>query len=79
MAVAKTPMSILMMCMFSMWIILWNFTTGYKQSMYWVWAFFFVLVCMLSSGNGLLPAKVVSADVVTQKDDGNREVSGQSE
>ena len=45
MAKAKNPMIFLFMCSFQMWIILWNFTTGYKQAMYWVWFLFFFLVC----------------------------------
>lgn len=79
MATAKTPMPVLFMCMFMMWIILWNFTTGYKQSMYWVWGFFFALVCLLSRGRGVLPAKSSLADVVAQENDGDDDVAGQRE
>ena len=57
MAVAKSPLMLLLTATFMMWIILWNFTTGYKQSMYWVWIFFFVFVCTVSSGKrSILPA-----------------------
>lgn len=54
MAVAKTPLTLLLTSTFMMWIILWNFTTGYKQSMYWVWMFFFFFVCTVSSGRPVL-------------------------
>jgi oligosaccharide repeat unit polymerase len=57
MAVAKNPFTLLLTATFMMWIILWNFTTGYKQSMYWVWMSFFFFVCTVSSGKRLiLPA-----------------------
>ena len=46
---------LLLTATFMMWIILWNFTTGYKQSMYWVWMFFFFFVCTVSSGRTILP------------------------
>ena len=55
----KKTLAVLMLltAMFMMWIILWNFTTGYKQSMYWVWMFFFAFVCTISSGSrSILPA-----------------------
>ena len=56
MAVAKNPFMLLLTATFMMWIILWNFTTGYKQSMYWVWMFFFFFVCTVSSGKrSILP------------------------
>ncbi len=54
MAVAKSPFMLLLTAMSMMWIILWNFTTGYKQSMYWVWMFFFFFVCTVSSGRTIL-------------------------
>jgi hypothetical protein len=54
MAVAKIPLTLLLTSTFMMWIILWNFTTGYKQSMYWVWMFFFFFVCTVSSGRPVL-------------------------
>ena len=54
MAIAKTPFMLLLTAMSMMWIILWNFTTGYKQSMYWVWMFFFFFVCTVSSGRTIL-------------------------
>ena len=79
MAVAKTPMVVLFMCMFIMWIILWNFTTGYKQSMYWIWMLFFVLVCTLSSGKGVLPAQGFSVNKISQKKDGDNQVASQGE
>ncbi len=72
----KTPLGILLFCMFSMWIILWNFTTGYKQSMYWVWAFFFTLVCTVSSGSGILPAKGAPPQVVDQQNNADDNVAG---
>ena len=55
MAIAKSPLMLLLTATFMMWIILWNFTTGYKQSMYWVWMFFFTFVCTVSSGRTILP------------------------
>ena len=55
MAVAKSPLMLLLTATFMMWIILWNFTTGYKQSMYWEWMFFFFFVCTVSSGRTILP------------------------
>lgn len=79
MAQAKSPLGILVMCVFMMWIILWNFTTGYKQSMYWVWIGFFVLVCTLSSGGGLLPSKCAPVQIVAQKDDADDHVASQGE
>lgn len=50
----KSPLGLLFFCTFMLWVILWNFTTGYKQSMYWTWFGFFVLVCTLSTGKGSL-------------------------
>lgn len=79
MSYAKTPFGILCMCTFTMWILLWNFTTGYKQSMYWVWIGFFFIVCSVSSGKGALPAKLVSSDEVSKKKDGDNQVPGQGE
>jgi len=64
MAVAKTPLMLLLTSTFAMWIILWNFTTGYKQSMYWVWMFFFFFVCTVSSGRTILsPAPEVVGEL----------------
>lgn len=79
MAVAKTPLGILVTCVFLMWIVFWNFTTGYKQSMYWVWMGFFALVCTLSSGKGILPMKSAPAQIVDQKKDTDDSVAGQGE
>lgn len=79
MAQVKSPLGILVMCVFLMWIILWNFTTGYKQSMYWVWIGFFTLVCTLSTGKGILPSKSPLPQVVAQKDNADDYVAGYGE
>lgn len=62
---AKTPMALLFHSSFCFWIILWNFTTGYKQAMYIIWFIFFFFICSLSRGkktllpaNGSLPKEV---------------------
>ena len=94
MAIAKSPFMLLLTATFMMWIILWNFTTGYKQSMYWVWMFFFFFVCTVSSGRtiltrekddnsldcdkSVLPLHSLIADEISEQDCGQQEVTGKS-
>ena len=79
MVLSRTPLFLLFECMFIMWILLWSFTTGYKQSMYWAWMSFFVIVCTLSSGKGVLPSKRFLANIIPQKNDGDENISSQGE
>jgi hypothetical protein len=79
MASSKTPIFLLFECMFVLWIFLWSFTTGYKQSMYWAWMTFFVIVCSMSSGKGVLPFNRLPVNVIPEKDDCDDNVSGQGE
>ena len=76
MATAKTPLMLLLTAMSMMWIILWNFTTGYKQSMYWVWMFFFFFVCTVSSGRTILsPDSEVIGEKNANSVDGDKSIS----
>lgn len=54
MAVAGTPRPLLFHSMFIFWILLWSFTTGYKQPMYWIWIIFFYMIPWLCTKKNLL-------------------------
>ena len=76
MAVAKNPFMLLLTATFMMWIILWNFTTGYKQSMYWVWMSFFFFVCTVSSGKrSILPADPAVVGEIPEQDCGDHKIA----
>ena len=76
MPMAKTPLSLLFHTTFSFWIILWNFTTGYKQAMYIIWFLFFFFVCTVSSGKGLFsPANRTILKEVTPENERDDDVS----
>lgn len=80
MSVARSPLVVLITSTFMMWVILWNFTTGYKQSMYWVWMTFFVFVCTVSSGKGLvLPSCLLGTHKVNPEHEGNHDVAREGE
>lgn len=68
MARAKNPMIFLFMCSFLMWIILWNFTTGYKQPMYWIWFLFFFLVCKACCSGQTKPFPEIPKEANAQSD-----------
>jgi hypothetical protein len=75
MAVAKSPLMLLLTATFMMWIILWNFTTGYKQSMYWVWMSFFFFVCTVSSGRTILPADPAVVGEIPEEDHSDHKIA----
>ncbi|MFA6342242.1 MAG: O-antigen polymerase [Fibrobacteraceae bacterium] len=52
-AVLKSPKELLFHSMFVFWILMWSFTTGYKQSMYWIWMAFFYVVPTLCQRKSL--------------------------
>ncbi len=80
MATARTPLVLLASATFMMWIILWNFTTGYKQSMYWVWLSFFFFVCTASSGKAtILPADPALVGKVAPEDNGDDRIACEGE
>lgn len=71
-----SPLLYLLHAVFSLWIILWNFTTGYKQGMYWVWMGFFFMICSCSGGRfRKLPADSSVANEVAVENEGDNQIT----
>lgn len=75
-AILKTPKELLFHSMFIFWILMWSFTTGYKQPMYWVWMVFFYLITTLSQGKKL-PNESLFANKKTEEEESNAKISTQ--
>ena len=80
MPMAKTPLALLFHTTFTFWIILWNFTTGYKQAMYIIWFIFFFFVCTVSyRKKTFLPADQIISEEVCPENNGNHDIAAECE
>lgn len=76
----RSPYLYVLHMMFSLWIILWSFTTGYKQPLYWIWFVFATIICCISGAwKRQLPTDSTVTDEIAEENQVQQEITTEGE